>query len=57
MGKREGSFRQKKEEWILGKPMTSVMLSEWDGREERAQGRMREVYLVMISKADVCAMH
>ena len=39
--KREGSFRQKKEEWILGKPTASVMLTEWDSREERAQGRMR----------------
>lgn len=57
MGKREGSFRQKKEEWSLGKPTTSVMLQSRTVERRGPKAECGEVYVVMISKADACAVH
>lgn len=56
MSKREGSFRQKKEEWSLGKPKTSMMLQSRAVERRGPKVECREVYLVMISKADVCTV-
>lgn len=45
MGKREGSFRQKKEEWSLGKPTTSVMLQSRTVERRGPKAECGEVYL------------